>query len=859
MEKFFRPVHSPSDPAETKLRHHHHHRHHLHREDPESHRFTRFDNFDINPEENQHGHYLQSPENDNRHYRRIHEEDEILYDRKAPVRRPGTSSSSLSSSPSSVSSSSWFTEASGNDPFTLRHAERPLHSLSCSNIADVRRDFRADAIDEPIVFAAVTHGGPSRGGAAQPPKRAIFSSLNRSHSRSETGLLKGADCHHGPKQPPNNGGQLYKTASLNRSLAFSDEDLLGRARGPRRAVSSIQLPGKGILKNKEADADIRKAKSMEVISPRLPRGQDPSGQKGKEVHQVKAVQAKADFFQGKIQFSAFLDEITKQVISPSYLTLLGVNEEAPGKPCAPTQTPDPVKPELPPKKHRKNSGSDRESCRKQQQDKTLCGVSRKHSGGSPSDKLASYAAGKNQGSPPPHQSDPNRNANRGRSRKGKRLSPIGGSLPENRYGRRGSHLTDGTSTSPELSHGKLRHHRKQQSHALSGPHSQEFPQAQTKHAAAGTSQRRAHPSPPPAAHDARMGLGSESSSSKSDSSRTRDQDRDRDRDTASTNTSYSSKQSGQHRSVRVATAKQSRDRLFDGEQLKVLREENSDLQQNLLQTVVCIESLESELQRTRDELSNVKDKYKSLLETHTGNRQANHTLGEHLHIAPESVSRERKYLLKRVTQLTSELDDAHKTIAGLENINLPCLMKDLLARHLDSAETVSNKFPTPTALDSLSTSSPPSPQRPHASKSDETVQKRSTEADAATAFVPFKQEVAQTGVPVPPQRSPESSNSPPFSVEDISTTIYQRLLANYVAEPLNYQRESAQSVKRGASPPGSRRFYSGERLGEKEELLVTLLEQDAVEVDSMSAQQILDEFMQQLHAHERGGESKEHK
>lgn len=43
---------------------------------------------------------------------------------------------------------------------------------------------------------------------------------------------------------------------------------------------------------------------------------------------------------------------------------------------------------------------------------------------------------------------------------------------------------------------------------------------------------------------------------------------------------------------------------------RVLQEENADLQQNLLQTVVCIESLEAELQRTRDELSHVKEKYK---------------------------------------------------------------------------------------------------------------------------------------------------------------------------------------------------------------------------------------------------------
>lgn len=43
---------------------------------------------------------------------------------------------------------------------------------------------------------------------------------------------------------------------------------------------------------------------------------------------------------------------------------------------------------------------------------------------------------------------------------------------------------------------------------------------------------------------------------------------------------------------------------------RVLQEENDDLHQNLLQTVVCIESLETELQRTRDELSRVKEKYK---------------------------------------------------------------------------------------------------------------------------------------------------------------------------------------------------------------------------------------------------------
>lgn len=36
----------------------------------------------------------------------------------------------------------------------------------------------------------------------------------------------------------------------------------------------------------------------------------------------------------------------------------------------------------------------------------------------------------------------------------------------------------------------------------------------------------------------------------------------------------------------------------------------------------------------------------------------------------ESLSSERKYLLNRVSQLSTELEDAHRTMAALENINV---------------------------------------------------------------------------------------------------------------------------------------------------------------------------------------------
>lgn len=355
-----------------------------------------------------------------------------------------------------------------------------------------------------------------------------------------------------------NYGPLYKTASLNRSLAFSEEDiLLGVSRGPKRAVSSSQLPSKGILKNREPHADIRKAKSMEVLSPRVAKGQDPSGQKGKGATQAGIEQARANFVQGKLQFSAFLDEITKQVISPSALTILGVNKDkTTGKTIAAAQTPGPVKPQLPPKKHKENSGEEREQHPKQhsKQEKVPYSSSRKHSDCSNPDKLISYGARNHHGSPPPHHypNSSSHNTHHGSSRKDRRPSPTGSSVSGDRYGRSGPHLTDETSTSPELSQPKQRHYRKQQSTTSQSPHpnTQHFPQPQPQHAHPVPGQRGPGNSRPSSAQGAGPGLASESSSCKSDSSRARE--------TASTATSHSSEQSGRYQLQQVGQSKQRR-------------------------------------------------------------------------------------------------------------------------------------------------------------------------------------------------------------------------------------------------------------------------------------------------------------
>lgn len=508
-------------------------------------RYTMFDDADRSTDEShghrrhhQRGHYHHDrSHHDSRHRHQTQqfhhsEEDEILYNHETPVTLSRASSSSLSSSSSASSFSSWYTEASANDPFSLRHAEQPQHSLSCSNIADVH-GFRGDDMSEPIVYASVKHGNTgsvcseSHGSSKKRGKHA-FSSFDKSHSRSDEGLLQGNESDVGGERSRVrhvNYGALYKTASLNQSLAFGEEDImLGVSRGPKRAVSSCQLPSKGILKKKEPQPDIRKAKSMEVLSPRVCKGQDPSGQKGKGITQVEIEQARANFVQGKMQFSAFLDEITKQVMSPSHLTVLGVNNnKTTGKTPAPAQTPGPVKPQLPPKKHRESSGEEREQHPKQhsRQEKAAHSSSRKHLDCSDPDKLLSYTAKNYHSSPPPHHypHSPSHNAHHGSSRKDRRPSPTGGSVSGDRYGRSGPNLTDGNSTSPEPIQPKQRHHRKQQPSASHSPHTQHFPQHQPQEVHPGPGHRGPASSPPSSAQGVGPGIGSESSSPKSDSYR----------------------------------------------------------------------------------------------------------------------------------------------------------------------------------------------------------------------------------------------------------------------------------------------------------------------------------------------------
>nr|XP_029518374.1 uncharacterized protein LOC115130928 [Oncorhynchus nerka] len=863
MEKFFTPVHSPSPGGMKPGKHCHHNPDHYHQhrdQERETHSYSRLRDNDRRSSESYGHHHTHGnhPQDDqeqplrrhHHHPQHLHHDDEMS-DHHTTVTLSRASSSSLSSSPPD-SSTEWSSEAGIDDKFSMKHVSRPQHTMSCSNIAGGRQ-FRDDD-SELQVSATVKQGRIHGGGSPGTHPRALgrggrepsYSELNRGHSRSEEGLLQNTGTDKGKvRTPPHlKHGSLYKTASLGRSLAFSEEVLAG----PKRAVSFIQLPSKGILKNKEAPRDIRKAKSMEVLSPRV--ADKATGPKGKQDVDALKDAARQSMVKGKIQFSAFLDEITKQVISPARLNTLGVPIETVGPgpakaPASPKSQPK-SQPQLPSKKLGDGQGEEREPATKPQ------ALPRKlrNASDARSQKISLPAKfgyeSKNHtprlGSPPTlHSSQPY-----------PPHPPAGyedepASLPDfqgpvgNRHGRYGPLLTDGTvSSSPEPSHHKHRSYKHlDQSHrpSHSPPSSPHTQQPQLPHHAL----IHTH-SPPPV-----QGPKLESPSSKSDSSRNREQD------TASPN----SEQNDRHSQSTYRWCPTSYRALTDdiGE-LQTLQEENAELHQNLMQTVVCIESLEVELARAREELSHMKEKFKRLQDTHTGTQHTNSLLGEKLHSATESLSSERKYMVQRIAHLSTELEKANDTIASLENINVPCLIKELLEKHFDSGDAVKqflkNALKTGQSTGDIESPAPKLEQKPSDWSS---IGLREFEAgpQKVTAFMPWKQEegfgvIGQTG------NEDSGSMSPPFSIADISMAIYKKLAASQAERqprPSNYQPHTDTPpnpyplVELGTGGEGYRVpavkgcVAEAGRVAESKQGAV-------VDVSYLTAQRVLDDFLHQL-------------
>ncbi|ROL47137.1 Tight junction-associated protein 1 [Anabarilius grahami] len=546
------------------------------------------------------------------------------------------SSSSLSSSSSNSSSPSWNSEPSLDDETYLMH--KPQYSLSCSNISEVQRKIN-NRESEDFVF---DHSDQRHRHSLENTDKLLpgsqhghgMAKLSRGHSKSEEGLLqnKHNDCYSAESQHMDHG-PLYKTASLGQSLAFSgnvDIALGGRA-VPKKAVSTIQLPSKGILKNKDEGqkgGNFRKAKSMEVLSTRV--------HVTETTKQISTEAASNTFVKGKMQFSAFLDEITRQVISPCALSSFGVAAPTPPK------SPNEERINRSGKQESVVSSPKQQPTRAERPDSGKTGtdsssLSRSHK--RPSKQHQDQYHNRSLTSPP---SPPPRHPS-----KAERQGATSGKQHQRQYTQM---LTDGTSTSPESIHRHLSKHkvRHQSSHSPFRP-----------------LVKQEKGSPPPLQAP---GLESESQSSKSSTS-------------ASSEKSDRPKHTGHRRQ-----SKPHRDSVGSVERVQMLEEYNKELHENLLQTVACIENMEAELHCTKTELGSFKEKYRRLQESYSVSQQANSVLEQKLKSAVDSLDSERKFLKQRVVDLTKQLDTAQKTINSLETINVHSLISELLKNHFDSQE-----------------------------------------------------------------------------------------------------------------------------------------------------------------------------
>ncbi|XP_048087933.1 knob-associated histidine-rich protein [Alosa alosa] len=824
MEKYFTPVHKPSQ-EDIKLRKHHQHvphpHHHHHHHDRRSH--------DKTP------HSVPGSHSDSHAHHRAHHHDHSFHgyhqinNHKAEDQHRSSSSSSLSTS--SSSSSSWSSEPSLDDETYLMH--KPQHSLSCSNIAEPRRksrDWDSEGVEydlrSPTPFQQCSphhkphyqhshphpksqHSHYHPHGSEHGPK---LSKLHRGQSKSEEGLLQGNDSDDGhggwDRHPHMEHGNLYKTASLGRSLAFSDDAEVGAgARAtPKKAVSHMQLPSKGILKNKDGGsaasqrANFRKAKSMEVLSNREQAAKQSGGGPLGTPKQNDVEVIRENFVKTKLQFSAFLDEITRQVISPSRLNTLGVTPgSSPTSPRSPHQ-----ERKEPPGGGKKEEEGSRMQQSKQRMAKTVNQSPAKSGNPDPqSHARRDSHSGKHQ----PNLGSPTRSAGHqqyGNNKKRYSVGEVQGVTEDKQHqGKYNQRLTDGTSTSSEtISHESKHHHFKQHGDGHHGSHNPSL---------------RHHGdhrgSPPPPGHTA--GPDYESPSSKSSSA------------------SHSSGHGDRQKHPGHRRHSKSRDSVSSVDRVQLLEQYNKELHENLLQTVACIENMETELQCTRSELGVLKDKYKRLQESYTNSQHSSSTLEQKLQSAMESMNSERKYLLQRILELTKQLDTAQNTISSLENINVPALIKELLQKHFKSEDSVKNFLRSTTMKDSKDNQSALA-----------TVEVASTDWPESgpvrtTAFIPWKQDQAEwpgsgedRGCGTrQDMEAAGSSRSPqlPFTVAEISMALFKNMSD---AQAKSHEHQHPEVPPNPYEMGGTGRGAGGGEPGD--------------DFTSLTAQRILDNFMSQM-------------
>ncbi|TMS04713.1 Tight junction-associated protein 1 [Larimichthys crocea] len=120
--------------------------------------------------------------------------------------------------------------------------------------------------------------------------------------------------------------------------------------------------------------------------------------------------------------------------------------------------------------------------------------------------------------------------------------------------------------------------------------------------------------------------------------------------------------------------------LSDSERIRILQQQNEDLQRRLSLSTHKMDAMEAEfdgnrhymeaeLSRTRDDLDKMRDKFRRLQNSYTASQRANQDLEEKLHALLRKVERDKKTMDQEIVELTNKLLDAKNTIDHLEELN----------------------------------------------------------------------------------------------------------------------------------------------------------------------------------------------
>ncbi|KAK2816257.1 hypothetical protein Q7C36_022528 [Tachysurus vachellii] len=131
----------------------------------------------------------------------------------------------------------------------------------------------------------------------------------------------------------------------------------------------------------------------------------------------------------------------------------------------------------------------------------------------------------------------------------------------------------------------------------------------------------------------------------------------------------------------------------------MLQEQNEDLHKTLRQTVLRMEclgaefitehhQLESELQRTRVELSSMMDKFTRLQANCSTIQQTGGIQEDETHCMDERMDADRDKLNRRISELTKQLSAAKTTIDNLETINVTSMLQEALVKHFKSDDPI---------------------------------------------------------------------------------------------------------------------------------------------------------------------------